>query len=437
MVVSFGVLALVEESRAEGKANQSLAVFPGAKGFGTTTPAGSGRHQGRVRSTIYRVTSRAESGSGSLRECVEGRGARICVFEVGGRFSLTKPLHIKNPYLTFAGQTAPSPGVVIVGAGLEVDTHDVLIQHMEVRVGDRRRGTPAGERDGIKILSNSARVVIDHLSVSWATDENVSITPRARDVTISNCIISEGLHRSIHPKGAHSKGLFVGDKAKRISVHHSLLAHNHDRNPYLQRGSTVEFVNNVVYNWGGESGSNVLNISDYKKTGDGVTLSLIGNTYKKGQDGPAHPIVYGDPVAPSTRVFALDNIAPREGRYGDNEWRVVDIPESPYRASTPPIESPGAVTENSLVAYENVLLHAGSRSRERNLIDARVVSDVREGAGSIKDCVAGCTRPALGWPRVKNTKRRLRLPRSPLKDWDKDGYTNLEEWLHDKASGVE
>lgn len=422
----------------EAEERRSIPVYPGAKGFGSTTAAGSGRHQRRARTQIIRVTNRSERGVGSLRHCIEMKGPRTCLFEVGGRFPLTEPLHIREPYLTIAGQTAPLPGVVLTGAGITIATHDILLQHLEIRVGDRRKGPKASERDGITIEGRSARkIVVDHLSVSWATDENVTITPsRARDITLSNCIISEGLHNSIHPKGAHSKGLLIGDRAQRITVHHSLFAHNHDRNPYLQRGAAVELLNNVVYNWGGESGSNVLNVSDYTESSDGVLLTLIGNTYKRGPDGPAHPIVYGEPVASTTRIFARDNVAPKEGSYGEGEWRVVDVPEVPHRVDAPPIDSLASWNDANS-AFEEVLLTAGSRPRERNIIDARIVSEVREGRGTIKDCVSGCSRSAGGWPSIRNTRRRLRLPSHPFRDRDKDGYTELEEWLHKKAGEVQ
>ena len=54
-----------------------LAVFPGAEGFGTDTPAGrSGR--------IIKVTTLEREGSGSFFEAVKAKGPRVVVFEVGG-----------------------------------------------------------------------------------------------------------------------------------------------------------------------------------------------------------------------------------------------------------------------------------------------------------------------------------------------------------------
>ena len=102
---------------------QALPVIPGASGFGMETPAGRG-------GTVYRVTNLDESGDGSLKACVNEIGPRVCVFEVSGVIRLTTALAIHNPNLTIAGQTAPSPGIMIHGGPVGVAASDVLIQHI-------------------------------------------------------------------------------------------------------------------------------------------------------------------------------------------------------------------------------------------------------------------------------------------------------------------
>ena len=54
----------------------------------------------------------------------------------GGVIDLKRTvLDIREPYLTIAGQTAPSPGITIVRGGIDVHGHDVVVRHLRVRTG--------------------------------------------------------------------------------------------------------------------------------------------------------------------------------------------------------------------------------------------------------------------------------------------------------------
>ena len=88
------------------KAEAPLPAFPGAEGFGATTPGGRG---GR----IIKVTNLKSSGSGSLNAACQEKGKRIIVFEVSG--VIHGDVVIKEPYVTIAGQTAPGAGITIDG----------------------------------------------------------------------------------------------------------------------------------------------------------------------------------------------------------------------------------------------------------------------------------------------------------------------------------
>src|SRR3569623_759546 len=104
----------------------SAQAFPGAAGWGAQTPGGRG---GR----IIRVTNLNPSGPGSFRAAVEAHGPRIVVFEVGGVIDLgLTTLSVTEPFLTIAGQTAPSPGITLIRGGIDVHGHDVIMRHIRI-----------------------------------------------------------------------------------------------------------------------------------------------------------------------------------------------------------------------------------------------------------------------------------------------------------------
>src|SRR4029453_15317451 len=142
-------------------AAQALPVVPGAAGYGIDTPAGRG-------GTVYKVTNLNASGSGSLKACVDASGPRVCVFEVSGTIRITSDMMIRKNPLTIAGQTAPSPGIMIRGASLRIQASDILIQHVRIRVGDDANGPDPGNRDALKIEGTDVKpvrnIVIDHCS---------------------------------------------------------------------------------------------------------------------------------------------------------------------------------------------------------------------------------------------------------------------------------
>src|SRR6188768_1970637 len=175
---------------------QALPVIPGAAGYGMETKAGRG-------GAVYKVTNLNADGSGSLKACVDKTGPRTCVFEVSGAIKITSDLKIRNGQLRIAGQTAPSPGIMIRGAGIAIYGSDILIQHIRVRTGDDSNGPDPDNRDSLRIGGTDAaparNIVIDHCSFSWSIDELASTWGPHDNVTFSNNIFAEPLNDSLHP----------------------------------------------------------------------------------------------------------------------------------------------------------------------------------------------------------------------------------------------
>jgi hypothetical protein len=402
-------------------AEATLAVFPGAQGFGTDTPAGRG---GR----ILRVTNLNDSGPGSLRAAVAVAEARIVVFEVSGAIKLNKTITIRNPYITIAGQTAPAPGIMLKGAGLTIVTHDVLVQHLAIRVGDGSTGPAPDDRDGLQILAgpdwDTRRVVVDHLSISWAIDENQSSWGGPQDITISNSIISEALYNSLHSKGPHSMGTLIGDNSIRFSMIGNLLAHNHDRHPLIKGGATAAIINNVMYN-GGAPWWMFIN-DDYNS---GAALaSVVGNVLIAGVNTPstAKPFLVMRTAKSGTQVYLADNIAPV------SQFLHYETSFNP-QVTTAPLWPKGLTALGSASVVNSVLTKAGSRPAERDAVDKRIINDVKNRTGSR----INSQRDVGGWPNYPMNTRTFTIPANPNGDDDGNGYTNIEEILHKMAAQVE
>ncbi len=115
---------------AETITNNYFPGFPGANGSGGGA-VGAG-HAGTI-STVYHVTSSADSGPGTLRNAVTTTN-RTVVFDVSGYINLLTPPIITNSYLTIAGQTAPGGGITVAGSVTTVtNAHDVIIRDVRFR----------------------------------------------------------------------------------------------------------------------------------------------------------------------------------------------------------------------------------------------------------------------------------------------------------------
>ncbi len=383
----------------------NIPVFPGAEGYGTTTVAGSGRNLAPIQSTVYKVTTLEDTYSwqqpisGSLRECVQAAGPRICVFETSGTIELKNTMSIAEPYITIAGQTAPSPGITLTRGVLGIYTHDVLVRHMRVRSGDNPPGTPE-HRDALAIAGNEAgsipvyNVVVDHCSFSWAMDETVQFWyPGIHDGTVSNSISSEALHDSLHQKGPHSMGFLVGPGSNEISINRNLLAHNNDRNPLISQDTRTHVINNLIYNPGG---NNTIRFSNAINTEPSLS-SIIGNAVIPGDDTHID-LTFSARLTSSVNngsmMFALDNIC--SGELQNDPWSCVlnnkgasvksplpPVPASPYYEEWP---SPLTILPGNEIE-DYIINNVGARPADRGPVDARIIDELINRTGYIIDCV--------------------------------------------------
>lgn len=422
-----------------------VPAFPGAEGAGAYSLGGRG---GRV----IRVTNLADSGPGSLRAAVEASGPRIVIFDIGGTIRLEKPLTIRNPRITIAGQTAPGGGITIRDQRLGIAADDVVVRFIRSRLGDQSRAVS----DSIWI-TNGTRIILDHVSASWATDEVLSASatynrPRNTigDVTVQWSMIAESLCKSVNPDGRHCYGsLLVAGKGARISFHHNLYAHHGGRSPAIGNavppgkdpvGGLFDFRSNVFYDWGGHQ-------AGYAGGPGRTRFNFVANSY---WSGPAtqNPNVFSQKGQPQARGWFAGNSI--DGVVPVDQWsRVLGAAAASSRLPGPVDVAP-VRTDPPAIAYRQVLARSGA-SLVRDSVDARIVENVRARGGRQIDSQADVG----GWPRLErgqpwadsdgdgmpdDWERAHGLdPRNSsdgTRDRDGDGYSNIEGWLNALAAPV-
>ena len=429
-----------------------LKAFPSAEGFGKAAKGGRG---GRV----IKVTNLNDDGAGSLRAAIDAKGARTVVFEVSGTIVLQSGLLVENSFLTIAGQTAPGQGIQLkvtptanfaaltVGTP-ENTTTDVIVRYLKVRPGPGRQDSVNG--DGIQILGGE-RIMIDHCSIAWATDEVFSAWFGPRNVTLQNSIVAEGLYESVHKKGIHSMGNLIGDRSDRISIHRNLMISNSQRNPLINaKNGLFEVTNNVIYNWRYFGAV----FSSQGSGDDRIEVNLINNFFKAGPDTRRNrfEIQVGKPN--STKLFVRGNLSPRRTSRNQDEWNGVGLsasfenaaPKEGYQSLTA-FETPLAARDATIPAkeaYDGVLNDVGASFPFRDAVDQRLIKDVISGTGKSidhPDEVGGWVKLSSSPPPLDSDDDGMpdewekSVGFNPLEDdgandKDGDGYTNLEEYLN-------
>jgi hypothetical protein len=396
-----------------------------------TVPAAAIAHPpdptaGGAGGRIIRVTSLAHAGPGSLAEALAQKGPRIIVFEVGGAIDLERSmLTITEPFVTIAGQTAPSPGIALLRGGIDVKTHDVILSHIRVFTGADGQARLSGwEPDAFSTVA-AHDVVVENCTFMWAIDENMSASgPRfsgnsladwrhgtSYHVVFRRNLAAEGLAHASHSKGEHSKGSLVHDNTTGIVFERNIWAHNVERSPLVKGGSQVLMVNNLIYN--PERRAVHYNLLALEWAGhEPVTgeITAVGNVLRGGDDTePGLPFLMlggaGDLAyygRDNRAVDRLGNALPMFGRYGETSARLIER-EAAIASLDGYDVLPSSEVETTLLAS------AGARPWDRGSEEIRVLNFIAEGRGSIIDD----EKEVGGYPPIKAVSAPFRES-----DWD-------------------
>jgi hypothetical protein len=328
--------------------------------------------------------------------------------------------------------------------------------------------------------------MLDHLSLAWASDEIVDLNG-ASQVSLQWSILAEGMDFVLYEGffsdvvPNHGHGVIIGDSVSaaagavdgRLSFHHDLFALVVNRTPSVtvtcpspekKLPCATDVVNNYVYSWkdygtivANHHGHSYANVSgNYYRAGPdtevlsgALRLSDWGrSSWAVVPDAALAVHLSDNQVHVSEGVSQPAEVFCRRWNESVGRWEICDAGSYTSERYGPRITTTGAA-----LARDQVLADAGASRRlnasgawraARDAADARVVADALNGTGRIITELADFP----GWPSLAKGTAPLDGDHDGMPDaWedlqcldatvpdaffdaDRDGYTNLEEFLN-------
>ena len=329
-------------------AQETKLAFPGAEGFGQFASGGNSNQ------TVH-VTSLDDSGQGSFREAVS-KPNRVIVFDVGGVIRLKSNVAVSS-HVTINGQSAPGDGITLYGRSVSFSGQsNVIVRYLRFREGI------SGDKGKCAVnLSEGSNMIFDHCSIEWGRWDCLGLTRGSHNITFQDCIIGAG----IDPQRFGS----LSDSVTNITYIRNLWINNQSRNPKAK--GRIQYVNNVVYNWG------VCGLVGGHSEADHF-LDAIGNYFIAGPNSGSHAV--GE-FKPTDHVFQKDNFADvnKNGKLDGRALSAADFGSGENAPTFAKELTVGPLTnvaiEPAQSAFSNVLAHAGCSSH-RDSVDAKLIEDV-------------------------------------------------------------
>jgi autotransporter-associated beta strand protein len=448
-----------------------IPAFPGAEGYGAYAKGGRGTTSGTGTGDVYIVTNLNSSGAGSLAEGIATApsGGRTIVFAVSGYIHVPgSNLRITQNKITIAGQTAPGDGIGLKDGTFRISADDIVIRHLRFRHGKYGSGG-----DCIDLDSGCQNAILDHISMAFSTDENISsFGSPPENLTMQWALNAWGLES--HSCG----GLWDQNHA---TCHHTLWAHNHTRNPKARPAGLLEWVNNVTFDW------DIGFIMGDSETPAGWKSNVVGNYFicppGNIRNTPLEKASLDRNGYPNFSVHVASNLHDRDGdgllNGTDRGYSIVS--GSAYDAATNPtgnyikLNSPYAntgslavTTDSPLLAHKKILSNAGPLRLDashpgplRDEVDTRLLQNLanqtanhitresdlagvsNSGFGTFvsatapidtdRDAMPDAYETALGWNPATQDHNTTVSGTTFFPAGTAAGYTRLEEYLHFKA----
>ena len=432
----------------------NLPIFPGLRGWGTDTVAGSGRHLVGDPATIVLYVdslatgiSNTDSTHGSLYWCLTQTFPRTIVPAISGliTFPVDTVIDIPNPYVTYAGQCAPGDGLHVHRVQLDIGTKEVLIWHWS---GFQEDATQQGTADCTQLGSSNAavdqdKIVLANCTGMYGLDETISAfnsgnayTP---NYTIWQCMVAE-------PMDPGDEYGVLMDNTSTPVPHFSFLrnymVHCDRRCPRIN-GGVGEVANNLGYN-------NSVNI-EFDPTNNFHAANTINNFINNGfVFGPSHgaiePIVWEDSDGWGTGGTYYEG-----GNVKHSGYDAVPMTNNSTGESYAGSASASAVAEGwvpvtitdsdaGLLAFSVLMFnHVGAYPSNRLAVHQAVMDHCTNKlniTGPDGDFPGTVAVPSVASVTINHTTTGSHsvgvIPTGAAQDVvQASGYTALEEWLHD------
>lgn len=426
-------------------------AFPGAEGYGRFASGGRG-------GVVYHVTNLSNDNTpGSLRYgLVSMRGPRTIVFDVSGLIVMDLTSMFATPYVTIAAQTAPGKGICLKYSNLNIGSESIC-RFLRARRGYGITGNAMG-------MAGANHAIVDHTTASWGTDETFS-SRGAHNITFQYSMIAEALgiadHQNYSEGTNHGYAATIGGDVGTFS--HNLLVDCYGRNWSLGGGldgsgfyaGRLDIFNNVVYNWRSrttDGGAHEVNfVGNYYKAGPATSQNTIFNLQLEGTgQGTQSAYLKNNIYDRSNGTIDIDASSMyRMSRSGDQVVDWTYFVDEPFFPSYATIDSPKD-------AYKKVLSSVGAEFPVKDDNDKRMIhetlnrtytytgsrSNIKGQIDHENDCggfevypeeqrAANYDSDQDGmpdwWEKLTGTDPQVADNNG---DPDRDGYTNLEDFLN-------
>jgi hypothetical protein len=279
-------------------------------------------------------------------------------------------------------------------------------------------------------------------------------------------MVTEGLYEAGHAKGHRSYGGVWGGQY--ASYHHNLIAHQNSRAVRFNGSrahdtlAIIDYSNNLIYNWGN---ANACYGGEVNIVGGVSQVNMVNNYYKP---GPATPVdlkfihaSYTEKVAKGVGEWYLNgNIMEGNRILTKHNYQGLDVSElgnhAALQANKPIQIGEPIALQSAKQAYQDVLKFAGAILPSRDEVDKRLVIETSNGTATGmgvfgKLGIIDSPNAVGGWSNYNSIKAPIDSDADGMPDeWeikhhldpnnptdrnltDKNGYTNLEIYLNEKA----